>query len=370
MKRQRKSFYIPAWKHAGGFRVQLPLCRHALPVFAAILVCMSCTKEMPDDWVPRFEDDTRWWVNTELPVPVTFSFASGTKGHAIESVEQLEGMEFGMFAAGDYQREDPVLYDGKAMIRNGKVVFAESEDGSLYYPRSSKNDYSFYAYYTGPGNSGYSVSKTEDGRYVVPVDELGKDDILVSVPSVATPIYEPGNDEPLSGFNAVYARASYLWYGNLHVPKLEFRHACSAIQFHIRYRKYRDYLPNVSKKVTTGRLDYVPVSAQLDLSDGTFETEGGLGSIIQDEDAAPTPDGIMLDNTFFIAPGEYPQIEFGFTLVKLLTYNIRVSHEDIAGAMNGNVVFERGGRYVFDVLITEKNLLGTRFGVELNPYRK
>lgn len=327
---------------------------------------------MPDDWAYQIKDDTRWWVNAELPVPVTFGFSSGTKGQAIESVADMEGMEFGLLAAGDASREDPVLYDGKAMIQDGRVLFSGCEDGYLYYPRSSGNDYSFYAYRTGPENSGYLVRKTADGRYVVSVDDLGKHDVLVSVPAVATPVYEPGNDAPLNGFNARYARAAYLWYGDMYAPKLEFRHVCAAIRFHIRYRKYLNILPEVPvARVTSARLDYVPVSAELDLHNGTFETESGSGSIVQEEDAGPTLEGRMLDNTFFIAPGEYPQIEFVFALSRLgRTYDISVSHEDIARVMNGNVVFERGGRYTFDVFISESNFSGNRFSVELNPYKK
>ncbi len=200
----------------------------------AVAVLASCRKH--DDTLQNPQEDA-WKTDLSLPVPIKFSSGNSiaTKALVSEFTDMKE--KIGIVGVdntltnldGSYQKWTPdgngsVLFyaeadkgSATATVTN-VVTTASGEDGDIafdggdrYYPMYSTNNYTFYGYY--PHKPLSLPSSGFTATY-----ELGNTDILWAEAKV----------EDGTGYNAKYIRNNP---GNL--PKLNFKHLLTALEFHI-----------------------------------------------------------------------------------------------------------------------------------------
>lgn len=303
------------------------------------LFLLSCTKEETQDRVP-----------VQLGVGSVKS-----KAGALESLQMLEGRNFGLLAAGDFNKPDPMLYNGNAELVGNGVSWRVSFPGDelLYYPVLSDNNYSFYACSFGAQDVNYSFYRRDGSMKIhVPNDIYGKHDILWAR-SEATPLY--GDVE---GFNAQYIRLlqENAMYGYL--PNLEFTHVASAIRFKLSVEDQA--MEDRGFMVIRTAIRNVSNAATLDMFTGVLEDNDKVYSMEYLNQAFnPTLEGkLMKDDTFYIAPGEYPQLAFQF---QCKAYPgapspypdsiITIDAQQILEFLNKETItLERGKRYTFEVV--------------------
>ena len=127
-----------------------------LLTIAAVLVCAGCSKETPK----QSNDPDAWIYDESLPVPILMG-SIGAEPVTKAIVEDLTDIQFGIYGLDTRNDQDEWTYGGaynksekvySILLNNeaakvesdGKVVFTT---GKKYYPFSSANNYTFYAYY-------------------------------------------------------------------------------------------------------------------------------------------------------------------------------------------------------------------------------
>lgn len=309
------------------------------------LFLLSCTKEEAQDRVP-----------VQLGVGSVKS-----KAGALESLTMLQGKTFGLLAAGDENKPLPVLYNGNAEFRGEGVSMSvsfpgeESEDGILYYPLGSENNYSFYACCFG-GKEGveYYLSM----QTPVPEGIYGMQDILWAK-SQATTDLEDKDGEVVKGFNARYIRLLLDQVRYDCFPRLDFHHVTSAIRFKLGVED--EDMQDSGFTVVSTAMNNVSSTAVLDMETGILDDNGNRDACLEyaDQTFTPTVDGMRMDDdAFFIAPGEYPDLEFQFQFKVASDAPILssvISSQEILEYLvenfnKGTIALDKGIRYTFEVV--------------------
>ena len=271
--------------------------------FAALAIMAGCSKTkteaQPD---PVTGPDDEWVTDETLPVPVNFSAPQiGVVSKAsAEQVDQVAGLAIGVFGiktisvgnpisrpqAEDHPIQDDLSSDAtyitgmknvKAIVNDnadldGKtyITFKDAEDADeiIYYPMTSDNTYSFYAYY--PYNA-TDVSYTENECTVE--FELGTDDILWAEDHA-----QSFQNNTREGFNAAYVRqvadpSSGVSGNDNFRANLNFTHRTTGFRFYALAEEGADYenltvtglrLKNIATKATL----YVAASQSSEYNSG------------------------------------------------------------------------------------------------------
>lgn len=214
-----------------------------LLTIAAVLVCAGCSKETPE----QSNDPDAWIYDESLPVPILMG-SIGAEPVTKAIVEDLADIQFGIYGLDTRNGQDEWTYGGaynksekvnSILLNNeaakvesdGKVVFTT---GKKYYPFSSANNYTFYAYY--PRKSTDTNLKCDpEGPYFYANYSIGYDDILWAESAAEDFRYttEKGNFK-ISGYNAAYIR-KIKEHGKEeeNLPKLKLEHKMTALKFQL-----------------------------------------------------------------------------------------------------------------------------------------
>lgn len=311
-------------------------------------LAVGCSKELPT------VNENAWIYDESLPVPIQFgSLSTGmvTKA-AVSNLVGLTGKPIGVFAWGEGS-DDSMETSAESIFPAG-FMRAQVEDisgavGSLkfwekdaqasttvYYPMSSKYNYSFYAYYTGEepalgtyGENDYSI----DVDFSQPFTDIlwGKcsDSNLPYGDALPHLTYK---ENPIKGFNSRFSRAAAKAGEpegadrEKYLPKIEFQHLCSAFSFFAKGDDDPSMTPekltelNEHVKINSVEITNVPISATLIVAartgdQGVFESSGSGNvsmTVYNGYTIQQTSGGVVLstaasegEDQFFLPPGDY-----------------------------------------------------------------
>lgn len=239
-----------------------------------------------------------WIYDAGLPVPVMFSSDYGMTKSPINTIDDMEGKIFGMFAVNKADTAR-LSRDYGLPIRNqlSRYVSGEgfkfgyaSESRNIFYPVGSSENFSFYAYHVYRDDEDVSPMTEDDDRIAVVVDVARPKDILHG-------IAETSGD----GFNASYVRNASL--NNL--PKFIFSHPAAGVSFRtMMSEESSTFRDNVEFGFSKMKLLDIPVQAELCIVHKTHpDSTGVLGKVIMRQDWLWTKNGTgNLGITLFDGP--------------------------------------------------------------------
>ena len=352
----------------------------------AATVAISCSKSH------SVENKLEPWVNDEsLQVPVQIISRTSNMTTKAGEISSLENVEFGVYALGDDQKPQPVLFqdlyaEGSNCIPshiNAENMADLTIDGiPVYYPLSSTNNYTFYGFHVSDVEG--SHTKVEDDGTVA-INNYGLIDVLWSQPAVATPIDDPEKGT-IEGFCAKYIRSVYkLNLVEQNLPKLHFEHLTSEFIFRVKAADERaetSFLPeNGNVRITDAVIKNLPASARLNVMTGEILEETQLTDKICDIPAEGIYPVYTLDGTkiseFFISPGTaatLDNIEFSFTIKQNPVGNedptYKVTGADIRSKFEAEPLFEGfkpGYRYYLTITMSSAEKIEIK--VSLEPWK-
>lgn len=370
-------------------------------------LAVGCSKESPTI------NENAWIYDESLPVPIQFGSLSSevaTKA-AVSNLGELTGKPIVVFAWGEgsddsMETSAKSIFPQKGYMRaevsgseqaGYKLEFKEAgaQSRTVYYPMSSKYNYSFYAYSIGSinnetvGADSFSVNVGFSNPFT---DILWGKCSDFDVPYVNTqnqnipdadrilPRLEYNNNV-IKGFNSRFSRVAAREEAKeggvakeLYYPSIEFQHVCTAISIYakadnsdglmteIKVNELNEHLKIKSVEITN-----VPTSAKLvvasrDGNEGVLDTSGAqTGSVSMSVDGGYSMaiEGSLLtksngDGEFFLPPGDYGNSKAilhctldnnPFDLPFDLKYDVQN-----ADVTTESTVFEAGKRYSFVVL--------------------
>lgn len=308
-------------------------------VFAA-LATVGCSKHVA---VEKPSSENAWIYDESLPVPIQFGVSdiSVKVRSPFNDLNDLVGEKFGIIAM-DVEKEEVLLKGETATciydaVKDKKMLQFEKEK---YYPYTSENNFSFFAYYKG-NNQNVPVFENDRVKLTIDGDDWGHQDVLWAR-SDAERLYvrysssmgryiqiqNTSNAEAYyDGFNAAYIRylakgkpeqyAQSDWYTHTyenHMPKLSFEHASTNMRFMAVLDSESltafDSTPVIKSVTISG--DDIHTGADLIVVDKAGGQEGYLdvsnypkGSLsLFDEEVSivPTEAGELLGDGLFIQP--------------------------------------------------------------------
>lgn len=360
-------------------------------------LAVGCSKSFPT------VDENAWIYDESLPVPIQFGSLSSevaTKA-AVSNLGELTGKPIGVFAWGEGSSDsmnasaESIFPAGfmRAQVAGditggvGSLKFWEKDaetSTKVYYPMSSKYNYSFYAYYTGEepalgtyGENDYSI----DVDFSQPFTDIlwGKysdsdlpytDNMSISEDKRTLEHLEH-NGITIKGFNSRFSRkAAESENMEKYLPKINFLHLCSAFSFFAKAGDMTDgELSELNDKVdiTSVEITNVPTSTKLIVAarnaddQGKFSGTESTGSvsmgIYDGYTIQQTSDGVVLstaesggEDQFFLPPGDYSNSQVIVHCTKDgdnedLYFSLKHGDEDA-----GSTVFEAGKIYKFVVI--------------------
>mgnify|MGYP003291942681 CR=1 FL=1 len=380
-------------------------------------LAVGCSKELPT------VNENAWIYDESLPVPIQFGSLSSemvTKA-TVGNLAALSGQPIGVFAWGESSNDSsndsmetsaksifPTTGYKRAEVSENKLVFKEQgaeEAKKVYYPMSSKYNYSFYAYYIGEEENLAGTYGNDKNSYFVNVDFSdpftdilwGKcsDSDLPYTDNESLPEEERTlshllyKDNEIKGFNSRFSRAAAkAGKSTDYLPSIEFQHICSAFSFYakadndasmteVKLAELNDHLKIKSVKITN-----VPTSAKLVVASkeaakqGVFDTSatGDVSMNVYDNfSIQKVEDGVILstaqtggEDTFFLPPGDYSESQ------AILQCTLDENEFDLPFALKytkddaESTQFEAGKSYSFVVIF--KTLEVIQMLVELNEW--
>lgn len=356
-------------------------------------LAVGCSKELPT------VNENAWIYDESLPVPIQFgSLSSGmvTKA-AVTDLDGLTGKPIGVFAWGEGS-SDPMETSAKSIFPNGfrraqvagditggvgslKFWEKDAEQATMvYYPMSSKYDYSFYAYYTGEepvfgtcGENDYSI----DVYFAQPFTDIlwGKcSDSDLQYDETALP-HLKYKENQIKGFNSRFSRAAAkqeVVDKERYYPSIELKHACSAFSFYAKADEDASMTDvkleelNAHVKINSVEITNVPTSAKLIVAartgdQGVFESSGSGNvsmTVYNGYTILQTSGGVVLstaasggEDQFFLPPGDYSnsQAILHCTLDDNpfeLSFDLKYTNEE----SEDSTEFEAGKSYSFVVI--------------------
>lgn len=343
------------------------------------MIVAGCSKDVPTKAV---SSDDAWRHDVTLPVPVEFGASATPTKAAVESVNDLNNLKFGIFAfdksfyaGGDLTEDDGVVMrnaEAKCVVSGGNASLELSQ--SWYYPIYSDRCFNFYSYHAS-SVSGWELTPTQA---LVNVSVGSVYDVLYAKAETSEPVYKGG--EPCYGFNGAYIRAG----GD--VPEFVYGHPASSVLFKA---SISEPVTDMSVKLNSIHM-LTPKTATLCVTDivapeneGTFVAAGEpVESIVIKGNPNTgalnhelTVDPATVSMEHFIVPGdEELTVKVEFSVIGPGSDKVIGTPDDIAQksvvttglkAGEDGAVFEKGKRYVFLLKVTSpKNVLVTLEGVD------
>lgn len=308
-------------------------------------LAVGCSKESPTI------NENAWIYDESLPVPIQFgSLSSGmvTKA-AVTNLDGLSGEPIGVFAWGEGSSDSmetsaksifPTTGYKRAVvseIANGYSLAFKEQGGDVkkvYYPMSSKYNYSFYAYYTGTEQIGGTL---DENSYSVNVNfsspftdilwgKCSDDDLPYDDSTLPRLQYK---NTTIKGFNSRFSRAAARQETvdkGLYYPSIEFKHVCSAFSFYAKAENDASMTDgklaelNELVKIKSVEITNVSTSAKLIVASkggdqGVFESSGSGNvsmTVYDGYTIQKTSEGVVLstaasegEDQFFLPPGDY-----------------------------------------------------------------
>lgn len=244
--------------------------RHILMFVATVVMATCCSKGLGKDDIV---DPDAWIDDETLPVPVMFASPQVdvvTKAGKFSQIGSLNDLTIGVICVGDQTdwsdtQNGTVFNLSETLTSEGNLEFSKTQ----YYPMSSQDNYSFYAYrYGGSGRAILNAAK--DAYEISSQSNVGYVDILW-----AKAVANPYNSR--EGFNAAYSRAlaKDLKSGkiedeedyNSYLPKLDFKHALSCIDVKIKYDNEDEISePATMENITVYRFYFTNVYTNIKLT--------------------------------------------------------------------------------------------------------
>lgn len=360
-------------------------------------LAVGCSKELPT------VNENAWIYDESLPVPIQFgSLSSGmvTKA-AVSNLGGLTGKPIGVFAWGEGSSDsmkasaESIFPAGfmRAQVAGditggvGSLKFWEKDaqaSTKVYYPMSSKYDYSFYAYYTGeePALGTYGVNDYSiDVDFSRPFTDIlwGKcSDSDLQYNETTLPHLKYKENQIIKGFNSRFSRAAakqVVVDKERYYPSIEFKHACSAFSFYAKADEDQSSMTseklaelNEHVKINSVEITNVSTSAKLIVAarnaddqgkfSGTESTSSVSMDIYDGYAIQQTSDGVVLstaasggEDQFFLPPGDYSnsQAILHCTLDDNpfeLSFDLKYTNEE----SEDSTEFEAGKSYSFVVI--------------------
>ncbi len=366
-------------------------------------LAVGCSKSFPT------VNENAWIYDESLPVPIQFGSLKSemvTKA-AVENLSTLSGQPIGVFAWGEGS-DDSMEISAKSIFPAGykraevsgsteySLVFKEYEADSktVYYPMSSKYNYSFYAYYTGTEQIGGTL---DENSYSVNVDfsspftdilwgKCSDDDLPYDDSTLPHLQYK---NTTIKGFNSRFSRAAAKTEdATAYLPSIEFQHVCAAFSFYAKadndVSMTEEKLQELNEhlKIKSVKIINVPTSAKLVVASRDAEQQGVFDTSATGEVSMPvydgytilkTTDGAILstdetggEDKFFLPAGDYSnsQVLFHCTLDDNefdLPFDLKYTKDE-----EESTVFEAGKIYSFVVIF--KSLEEIRIQVALKEW--
>ena len=221
-------------------------------VFLALsaVIAVGCSKNVDIEKQPVGE---AWIYDESLPVPIQFGVSDMTVKvrSQFNNLDNLIGESFGVLAMDVQSRN--VLLNGETVTceyDEDRSMYMMGFDQNKYYPYTSENNYSFFAYYKGD-NPNPLYFDSNSVRLKIAGNHWGHQDVLwARSDAEVLPVhynstlgeYVPAHDEVSTdayyhGFNAAYIRyIAKPKSGDLHkyddyLPKLDLEHVATNLRF-------------------------------------------------------------------------------------------------------------------------------------------